>query len=192
MPVGPDRFEELQPAPDVEAAFVTFSRLPHCLFLDSVLRHPRLGRFSFLAADPFDYFEIAAGEGDALATAERRLAGWTAETVPELPPFQGGAAGNSLFWVPALQKYIVVYSGVFSSDVFYRTADRIWGPWSDQTYLFTGLPNSYDDTADYAAMAHPEFAEQNGNVQYIAYVHITGFLQNDIRLVRVTFQAPAP
>lgn len=85
--------EELQPAPEAEAAFATFSRLPHCLFLDSALRHPRLGRFSFLAADPFDYFEVAAGEGDALATLERRLAGWTAETVPELPPFQGGAAG---------------------------------------------------------------------------------------------------
>lgn len=85
--------EELQPAPEAEAAFATFSRLPHCLFLDSALRHPRLGRFSFLGADPFAYFEVAASERDALATLERRLARLTAETVPELPPFQGGAAG---------------------------------------------------------------------------------------------------
>ena len=55
--------EELHPPPDAEAAFVAFSRLPHCLFLDSALRHPRLGRFSFLAADPFDYFEVAGGRG---------------------------------------------------------------------------------------------------------------------------------
>ena len=117
---------------------------------------------------------------------------WSSDSSQAVTVFQGGAAGNSLFRVSSLQKYIVVYNGVFSNDVYYRTADCIWGPWSDQTKLFTGLPNTYDTTSDYAAMAHPEFAEQNGNVQYIAYVHITGFLQNDIRLVRVTFQAPTP
>jgi len=85
--------EELHPPPDAEAAFVTLSRLPHCLLLDSVLRHPRLGRFSFLAADPFDYFEVSAGEDDALSALDQRLAGLTAQTVPDLPPFQGGAAG---------------------------------------------------------------------------------------------------
>lgn len=85
--------EELQTPPDAEAAFAAFSRLPHCLFLDSALRRPRLGRFSFLAADPFDYFEVSAGEDDAFGALAQRLAGLTAETVPELPPFQGGAAG---------------------------------------------------------------------------------------------------
>ena len=29
---------------------------PHCLFLDSALRDPRLGRYSFLTADPFELF----------------------------------------------------------------------------------------------------------------------------------------
>jgi len=85
--------EELHPPPDAEAALAAFSRLPHCLFLDSALRPPRLGRFSFLAADPFDWLEVSAGEDDALAALERRLAGLTAQTVPDLPPFQGGAAG---------------------------------------------------------------------------------------------------
>jgi hypothetical protein len=117
---------------------------------------------------------------------------WSADQNMAVTVFNGGAAGNSIFYNAAMQKYMVVYSGVFVSDIYYRTADHIWGPWSDQTKLFTGLPNNYDTTADYAAMAHPEFAEQNGNVQYIAYVHITGFLANDIRLVRVTLQEPAP
>ena len=85
--------QELDPPPDAEAAFVAFSRLPHCLFLDSALRHPRLGRFSFLAADPFDDIEVPADGGDALGTLAQRLAGLTAQTVPDLPPFQGGAAG---------------------------------------------------------------------------------------------------
>ena len=50
--------EELRPVPQPEAALVAFSSLPHCLFLDSAMQHPKLGRFSFLAADPFDYFEV--------------------------------------------------------------------------------------------------------------------------------------
>jgi len=85
--------EELRPPPDVEAAFAAFSRLPHCLFLDSALRHPQLGRFSFLAADPFESFAMSADEADAFATLARRVAGLTAPTAPDLPPFQGGVAG---------------------------------------------------------------------------------------------------
>ncbi len=153
---------------------------------DWIVKNCRIGRAqidSVFTRSAWQYYTGDDGSGQDQ---------WSSEASQAANVFQGGAAGNSLFWVPALQKYIVVYSGVFSNDVFYRTADRIWGPWSDQTKLFTGLENTYDDTADYAAMAHPEFAEQNGNVQYIAYVHITGFLQNDIRLVRVTFGPPAP
>ena len=65
-----------------------------------------LARFSFLAADPGivvrskgPVTEVGeAGswrreEGDALAVVRRLLAGWAAEPVAGLPPFQGGAAG---------------------------------------------------------------------------------------------------
>ena len=45
---------ELRPAPDPEAALVRLAEKPYCLFLDSALREPTLGRYSFLAADPFD------------------------------------------------------------------------------------------------------------------------------------------
>ena len=38
-------------------------RLPHCLFLDSALHHRTLGRYSFVAADPFEFIRLAtAGE----------------------------------------------------------------------------------------------------------------------------------
>ena len=46
--------ERWDPGLDAEAAFVALSRRPYCLFLDSALRHPTLGRYSVLAADPFD------------------------------------------------------------------------------------------------------------------------------------------
>ena len=39
---------------DLEKAFWRLSGRPHCLFLDSSLREQRLGRYSFLAVDPFD------------------------------------------------------------------------------------------------------------------------------------------
>ncbi len=85
--------EELCPAPDPEVALVALSGLPHCLFLDSSLEHPELGRYSFLTADPFDFLEIPADGSDGLMRLEERLAGHVTETLPGLPPFQGGAAG---------------------------------------------------------------------------------------------------
>ncbi len=81
------------PAPDPETVFARMSRLPHCLFLDSALRDPLLGRYSFVAADPFDYFELPADGSDGLGQLARRMASLPADTVADLPPFQGGAAG---------------------------------------------------------------------------------------------------
>jgi para-aminobenzoate synthetase component 1 len=95
--------EELIPAPDPEDVFLRLAGLPHCVFFDSARRDPVLGRYSFIAADPFDYFELpvtdrrifAVGESadDGLAELHRRLAPFRAETIAGLPPFQGGAAG---------------------------------------------------------------------------------------------------
>ena len=65
--------EELMPAPDPEEVFLRIASLPHCLFLDSAMRHPRLGRYSFLAADPFDFVQSPADGSDALATLAQRM-----------------------------------------------------------------------------------------------------------------------
>lgn len=66
---------------------------PFCLFLDSALRDPARGRFSFLAADPFDVLIVPADGRDGLAALEDVLCRYAVPTVPGLPPFQGGAAG---------------------------------------------------------------------------------------------------
>ena len=91
------------PRADPEDVFLRLAGLPHCIFFDSARRDPVLGRYSFIAADPFDYFELPAtdrrilvgGESadDGLAALHRRLAPFRAETIADLPPFQGGAAG---------------------------------------------------------------------------------------------------
>jgi len=85
--------ERLTPAIDPVVAFRKLCHLPHCLFLDSVLRDSRLGRYSFLAVDPFDFFEVPADTTDALSLLETRIRPFAAHPVEGLPPFQGGAAG---------------------------------------------------------------------------------------------------
>ncbi|MFN5466703.1 MAG: aminodeoxychorismate synthase component I [Pirellulaceae bacterium] len=66
---------------------------PWCCLLESALAHPQLGRYSFLAVDPFQVFRVTRPQADPFA----ELAGWMerfqTDRVPELPPFQGGAAG---------------------------------------------------------------------------------------------------
>ncbi len=85
--------EELAPAPEPEEMFLRLCGLPHCLFLDSALRDPVLGRYSFVGADPFDYVEFAAEDEDGLKELARRMVPLEAAAVGGLPPFQGGAAG---------------------------------------------------------------------------------------------------
>jgi len=85
--------EEIRPLPDLVAAFRQWSLLPHCIFLDSSLGDARRGRYTFLAADPFDYVQVAAGGEDGLASLGHRLTRFSAPRIPDLPPFQGGAAG---------------------------------------------------------------------------------------------------
>lgn len=67
--------------------------LPHVVLFDSAQRMRELGRYSFLAADPFGWHESPADCSPALATLEAELSRYSATSVATLPPFQGGAAG---------------------------------------------------------------------------------------------------
>lgn len=74
-------------------AFRTLRSLPYVVFFDSAMTHAEVGRYSFVAADPFDWITLPADGGDVLRSLEAKLAAYSATTLPELPPFQGGAAG---------------------------------------------------------------------------------------------------
>jgi para-aminobenzoate synthetase component 1 len=109
----PDRdtgplIEELVPPPDPARCCEQLDGLRYRVFLDSAATGTRLGRFSFLSADPVavvrskgtrtECLEFAAStwcrrDGDALALLRDLLAPFVAEPVAGLPPFQGGAAG---------------------------------------------------------------------------------------------------
>ena len=76
--------------------------LPYLVLLDSARSDTPLGRYSFLAADPFATFKCVDGrlfedgehiEGDVFQLLKERLGQFYLETIPHLPPLQGGAIG---------------------------------------------------------------------------------------------------
>ena len=52
-----------------------------------------MGRYSFIAADPFAWIETDADIGDPLGKLQETIEPFVSETIANLPPFQGGAAG---------------------------------------------------------------------------------------------------
>lgn len=104
---GPE-IAELSPAPDPLEALARVRDLPYPLLLDSATDPARLGRFSFLAADPSCVLiakdgrtvieEPATGRArstaqDPLLAARELLAPFHTAPLPGIPPFQGGLAG---------------------------------------------------------------------------------------------------
>ena len=67
--------------------------LPFLTFLDSSMADRTLGRYSFIAADPFARIIAGVAEADWAARLKSRLAAYRTASLPGLPPFQGGVAG---------------------------------------------------------------------------------------------------
>jgi para-aminobenzoate synthetase component 1 len=74
----------------------------HLTFLDSAATLELLGRYSYVTCDPFSSYIVADGqvscngvalEGDPWGVLRTLLAKYPQEFRPDLPPFQGGAAG---------------------------------------------------------------------------------------------------
>ncbi len=76
-----------------EQAFARLATKPHCLFLDSSLRHPERGRYSYVTADPFKVLHVPAGTDRGLQSLRQSLGDFRIPFRGDLPPFQGGAAG---------------------------------------------------------------------------------------------------
>ncbi|MEZ6093108.1 MAG: anthranilate synthase component I family protein [Pirellulaceae bacterium] len=66
---------------------------PYCLLMESAMRHPQLGRYSFLMADPIETFYLEAACTDPLSRIATSLEQYATENIAGLPPFQGGWAG---------------------------------------------------------------------------------------------------
>jgi para-aminobenzoate synthetase component 1 len=154
--------EELTPAPDPVRCCELLDRLPFRLFLDSAIRGPRLGRYSFVTADPVaivrskgsraewidtrtaDVFEA---EGDGLDALRAMLARHRTDAVPDLPPFQGGAAGYIGYdWGRVLERLPApLYDDLAMSDLVFGVYDWVvaWDHAAARAWLIsTGLPET--------------------------------------------------
>jgi para-aminobenzoate synthetase component 1 len=91
---GAPLIEELHPWPDPVDTCARLLGQPYLLFLDSAAAQERVGRYSFLTADPVALIR-AKGHGpiSALDQARALLAPCRDAAIPGLPPFQGGIAG---------------------------------------------------------------------------------------------------
>ena len=111
---------ELTQAPEPALCCERLAGWPLRLFLDSATPNARLGRYSFLTADPValvqskgaraEVHDVVNGstrvvDGDVLAQVSEILRPHRCDAVPGLPPFQGGAAGYLAYdWGRVLER----------------------------------------------------------------------------------------
>ncbi len=152
--------EELIPVPDPVESCMRFRGLPYLLFLDSARDPERLGRYSFLAADPAivvhgkgahaSVLDTRTGsetplETHALAGVRALLAPHRAVPIPDLPPFQGGAAGYLAYdWGAVLERLPSPrWDDLAIPDVVFPIYDWViaWDHLERRAWLIsTGLP----------------------------------------------------
>ncbi|MDD5224313.1 MAG: DUF4185 domain-containing protein [bacterium] len=94
----------------------------------------------------------------------------------------------TVHWNDYLKKFLAVYSTPLVNTLSFRTADRPEGPWSDAREFHQGLAPLDSEQWDYSGLAHPEFARENGRIEYVSYYRPTEFLKGETRLVEVTFK----
>ena len=154
---------ELTGPPDPARACEQLAGLPYRLFLDSATPETKLGRYSFLTADPVavvrskgpqtEVLDVNGGRrqvaGDVLAEAAAWLQPHRCDALEGLPPFQGGAAGYLAYdWGRVLERLpanryddlnlpdavLGVYDWVLAWD---HAASRAW-------LISTGMPERQD------------------------------------------------
>jgi para-aminobenzoate synthetase component 1 len=154
--------EELLPAPDPVRACERLEGLSYRLWLDSAAPGMRLGRYSFLAADPVavvrsrgttvERIDCVSGRrqvvpGDALGAIRDALAPFAAEPVAGLPPFQAGAAGYVAYdWGRVLERLpSPKYDDLLLDDVVLGIYDWViaWDHADSRAWLIsTGMPET--------------------------------------------------
>src|SRR5580692_326714 len=111
---------------------------------------------------------------------------WSASPSDAVIIFQGGAAANQVFYNAYLGLYMNIYNPALNNDMYYMVSYTPWGPWSKGTFLFKG-ETPYTGSVNYTGQAHAEFAQGNGQTEYVTYAHPNGFLREDLPLNQVVF-----
>lgn len=163
--------EELLPVPDPVESCARFRGLPYVLFLDSARDPDRLGRYSFLSADPAIVIrgkgasvtrtDTATGRRTplaihALAAVREVLAPHRTSPIEGLPPFQGGAAGYLAYdWGAVLERLPSPrYDDLAIPDVVFPIYDWViaWDHLEHRAWLIsTGLPGTGAEKSRHSA-----------------------------------------
>ncbi len=111
-------------------------------------------------------------------------ADWVPDSAEHTHLFDG-APIMAVSFVPALDRWMLVYAGVFSNEIVARTAPALTGPWSAETVLYTAPGD-----APYDALHHSELQEADGAVQWVTYSrHTEGWFGSEHALWRVEIAA---
>ncbi len=152
-----DDFTLLVAPVDLSSAIDVAERLadlPGFAFLDSALALPRLGRFSYVAADPFGRFVVKAGRGfwngvactaPVLSSLRLLLHTYALAKQPDLPPFQTGAIGYFAYdFAPHLDAaaQVVPGSGLEADFGFYDCVVAIDHEKGRSWLIASGLPET--------------------------------------------------
>jgi len=169
--------EALVPAPDPVECCERLEGLPYRLLLESAARERRLGRYSFLTADPAfivrsrgartDIIDCSSGattatRDDALATIRRLAASYRFQPAPGVPPFQGGIAGFIAYdWGLTLERLPEPrFDDLALPDTLLCLYDWVlaWDHVTSQAWLMsTGVPET--DNGARATRAHERAAQ---------------------------------
>jgi|SRR5579863_1213760 len=114
---------------------------------------------------------------------------WSMNPADAVTIFQGGAAANVVFYNSYLGMYMNIFNPALNNDMYYMVSYTPWGPWSKAAFLFKG-ETPYSGSVDYTGQAHVEFAQGDGQTQYVTYAHPYGFLREDLPLNQVVFGKP--
>lgn len=114
---------------------------------------------------------------------------WSPKVSDAISVFNGGPGILSVSWNSFLQRYVAVYSAVFSQNVMIRTSSEPEGPWSGETVAFVAMMPSSGNVYD--AHAHPEYDLNGGQTIFVSYSRATPApFSSEVRLVSVTLQRP--
>ncbi len=112
--------------------------------------------------------------------------GWT-PILDEAVTVVDGNPSMTVHWSDHLDAWVAIHSGVVSADVMIHTAPKPEGPWTAGRLLFTGDPSDAEDSWNHGGVAHPEFQEDGGRVEYVTYYRPGANFDGEMRLVRVEF-----
>lgn len=107
---------------------------------------------------------------------------WSPQIGDATPVFTGDSI-LSVAWNSYLNRYVAVYSAVFSQNVMIRTAPNPQGPWSDEIVAFAAQQPASGNVYD--AHAHPEYDINGGQTFFVSYSRATGEFSSEVRLVSV-------